>query len=189
MLRFPPKRIFYILLPCILIIGAMIPIATFAATPKHQAASATTTSETSTTVSIMNRCGPSLPGATFTFEGPFKLATLNNGQEIEGSALVAGDDATHEQEALSIYVVGKSFIKLFLANTPSHNFEYEAHIAAGSTVDVVACWVLIRDDDEGDFASSTFFTGMPPTIPPHIATVKYEVEQAGSNDTETSGGI
>jgi hypothetical protein len=180
MLRFQPKRLFFILLPCILIIGAMIPIATFAATPKHQAVSATTTSETSTTVTIMNRCGPM--GLGFTFEGPFKLATLKNGQEIEGSALVTGDDATHEQEALSIYAVAQSFIRLIFANTGSHSFQYEAHIAAGTTVDVVACYVLVRDDDESDFTSSSFFTI-------HTATVKYEVEQAGTNDAETSSGI
>jgi len=165
-----------VLVPCVLAIGIMLPLSAFAATAKHQAATAATIATASTTVSIKNRCGPTtlIPP----LEGPFKLATLSNGQEIDITATVTGDDATHEQEALSVYAVGQSFINIVFANTGTHSFEYEDHITAG-TVDVVACFVLLRDDDESDFTlpAATFFAV-------HTATVKYEVEAASIKESE-----
>ena len=177
MLRFRPKRLFFILLPCILIIGVMIPIATFAASSRHQAASVTT--ETISTLTVTNRCVT--PPAATASEGPQTLATLNKGQEIEGSAVMTGNDANSEEEGLAVYEVNGPAALLVKANFPARIFEFTAHT---NNIQVVVCFVQLKDDDDGDFNTTQhdFLLG-------HSASVKFEVEQAGTNDAETSSGI
>jgi len=171
----PLKRLLMVLVPCVLIIGIMLPLTAFAATAKHQAPAVVKTANTATTVTVNNRCGPN--SLVPPLEGPFTLATLSNGQEIDITTTVTGDDATHEQEVLSVYADGQPFIHIVFANTGTHSFEYEAHIAAGTTVNVLACFVLVRFDDESDFTSTAFFTF-------HAATVTYEVESASLSEKE-----
>lgn len=177
MLRFPPKRFLFILIPCILIISAMIPIATFAASTKHQAAAVAT--ETFSTVTVTNRCVT--PPAATAPEGPQAIVTLNKGQEIEGSAVMTGNDVNHEEEALTVYELNGPAAILVKANFPARNFEFTAHT---NNIQVVVCFAQIADDDDGDF-------NVPQNIflLDHTASVKFEVEQAGTIDTETSSGI
>jgi hypothetical protein len=164
------KRYFIIVAACILLVGAFVPLVVHSASSAH-AASTTQQGEpkihTLKTVPIKNRCGPQ--GLGFTFEGPQTIATLNQGQEIDITAKVTGDDGNVEQEALSIYAKGQPSIQLILANSGPNTFEFNATDPGVTTV--VACFVLIRYDDEqgGDFTASDFFTY-------HTATVKYEVE-------------
>ena len=168
MRHFPFKRYFIIVAACLLLLGALIPIVTHAASSAH-AASPTQQVEPKNqalaTVHITNRCGPK--GLNFTFEGPQTIATLNQGQELDFTAKVTGDDLNFEQEALSIYAVAQPSIKLVMANSGSHSFEFKATQSGVTTV--VACFVLIRDDDEADFTAPNFFTV-------HTATVGYAVE-------------
>lgn len=177
----PFKRLLMVLVPCVLVFGIMLPLTAFAAAAKHQAPAAAQAADATTTVSIKNRCGPASlePPNSTVLEGAFTLDTLKNGQEIDITATVTGDDATHEQEALSVYAVGQPFIRIIFANTGTQSFEYEAHIGAGNTVPVVTCFVLLRDDDESDFTlpAATFFAV-------HTATVKYEVEAASIKESE-----
>ena len=162
------KRYFIIFAACFLLVGALIPIVSHAASSAH-AASATQqgepTNQASITVPITHRCGPK--GLNFAFEGPQTIATLKQGQEIDITAKVTGDDMNFEQEALSIYAVAQPLIRLVMANTGPHTFEFNATQPGVTTV--VACFVLIRDDDEDDFTAPDFFTV-------HTATVGYAVE-------------
>src|SRR5438105_1530815 len=105
---------------CFLFITMILAFATFAALPAQtHAASA---GQGNSPLVISNRCGP----APTPLEGPQTLVTLNKGQTIKGSAIVTGDDETHEEEALSIYADGQPFIQLFQANTGRHDFHYTA---------------------------------------------------------------
>jgi len=155
----------------------MIPIATFAASAKHQAAVVAT--ETISTVTVTNRCVT--PPAATAPEGPQTLVTLKKGQEIEGSAVMTGNDVNHEEEALAVYELNGPAAILVKANFHARNFEFTAHT---NNIQVVVCLAQIGDDDDADF-------NVPQNVflQDHSASVKFEVEQAGSNDAETSSGI
>lgn len=109
-----------------------------------------------TTVTINSRCG---------IEGAQAIVTLNKGQEIHIAATATGNDGTHEDEALSVFAVGHRFIRIVTANTGTHRFEYEANQKG---VEIDACWSLVRNDDDSDDRSATFFVD-------HVATVTYRI--------------
>ena len=164
MSRFAFMRPLIVLVSCILLIGALSPLTTFAASltqmnsgSANTAAQATDTCEhpfflpwvcwSSNTaaektdippvektdtppVKIVNRCGTIYPstvtfpaGVTNGLEGRQQIVPLKKGQKIKGSATVTGDDATHEQEALSIYADGQPFTTIVFANTGKQSFQ------------------------------------------------------------------
>lgn len=142
MLHFLFNRRSLIILATSLLVALIVPTTVFAAS----AAVSTT---------ITSRCG---------IEGAQVIVTLNKGQEIKVTAVATGNDGTHEDEALSVFAEGHRFIKVITANTGPRTFEFTAK---ENGVNFDACWSLVRNDDDGDYASASFFVD-------HVATVTYK---------------
>ena len=149
MSRFVSLRSLVILAPLVVLIGVMVPLATLAASPA-----------TDPTVTVTNRC--TVPG-----EGPQVIATFKKGQEVTGSAVMTGNDAKDEEEALSLSVPGSSFALLVKANFGPKSF---AFTTTRNNQQLVACYVQIRADDDGDWLLATFATD-------HPASVKYSINK------------
>lgn len=162
----PFKRLLMVLVPCVLIFGIMLPLTAFAAS-NHQ-----TIPVTKTTFVVTNRCIVS-PA-----EGPQTIVTLNKGQEIEGSAVMTGNDADHEEEALALYELNGPSAILVKANFGPRNFEFTA---SRNGLQVVVCYTQIGSDDDSDFnvPMATFDAA-------HPASVTYEVEQANIPEASNS---
>ena len=166
MRHIPLKRLLMVLVPCVLIIGIMVPLTAFAASAKHQAAS-----DTKITLVVTNRC-------IVTGEGPQAIVTLNKGQEIEGSAVMTGNDADHEEEALALYELNGPSAALIKANFGPRNFEFTA---SRNGLQVVVCFAQTGSDDDGDFGlSMAAFDAL------HPASVTYEVELANVQEASSS---
>lgn len=162
MKRFPFKRHLIILVPCILLIGAIVPLATFAASPARQASS-----EQTTTVTVKNRC---------VIEGRQTLVTLKSGQEIKGSAVMKGNDTNHEEEALALYEVNGPSAILVKANFGAKNFEFTA---SQNNLQVVVCFAQTAGDDDGDFSAPQAAYDAA-----HPASVRFEIEPANTTDND-----
>ena len=167
MLHFSFKRYLIILVPCILLIGIMVPLNTFAASSTHQAQAVPKNARA--TFNVTNRC---------VVEGAQTIVTLNKGQEIEGSAVMTGDDAVHEEEAITLYELDGAGAKLIKANFGSKHFEFTAQ---HNNDQIEVCYAQTDMDDDGDFnVSQSQFLSV------HSATVTYEVESTNNSDSETS---
>ena len=169
MLHLSFKRYLIILAPCILLIGIVVPLKTFAASPTHQAVSKNAV-VTLVTLTATNRC---------VVEGAQTIVTLNKGQEIEGSAVMtSSEDGNHEEEALVLYELHGSGAILVKANSGSQKFEFSVQ---HNNDQIQVCYAQINMDDESDFnLTQAQFLAI------HAASVKYEVEQANYIENEIS---
>ncbi len=163
MLRFKPSRLFFILAPCVLLIGLIIPVVAFAKTPSSHASAVSNWSKTYTVAVTQDCLRVVNPPAG---AGRQVIGTFNANQEVEGTVVMKSGDATEiYQEAIALIETNGSFTKLILANGVTHNFEFTTHSKGDK---LTACFANVGGDDESDTT--------PPNSDDHSGTVTFKYE-------------
>lgn len=149
MKHLPFKRHLTFLALGLLIIGVMVPLATFAKSSVQQPSAVQTSVvlpnwNTPTTVTVTTDCRK----VVFPTPGRQVIGTFNANHEVQGSGVMTSGDATEvNQEAIALIETNGSFTKLIFATGVAQNFHFTVHVNGDK---LTACFANIGPDDEGD---------------------------------------
>lgn len=149
MKHFPFKRHLTFLALGLLIIGIMVPLATFAKSSVQQPSTVSTSTvvpnwSVPTKVTVTTDCRK----VVFPTPGRQVIGTFNANHEVIGSGVMTSGDATEvNQEAIALIETNGSFTKLIFATGVVQTFHFTVHVNGDK---LTACFANIGPDDEGD---------------------------------------
>jgi hypothetical protein len=147
MSRFASLRSLVILAPLVVLIGVMIPLATFAKGPIQNTASSAS-NDPSKLFAIRNDANCNVPNVA---NNPEVLFTFHAHDQVSGLAQMVSADATESnQEVLVLKETKGPFTKTIIPNTGTQSFKFTATRNGDR---LTACYTLIGPDDESDLTN------------------------------------
>ena len=171
MQRIPFKGLFIILIPCILLVGVIVPLAVFAKAPAHSSPTHSSSVQSSDELksrlfAINNAATCNIPGQN---DNPEVLFTFQAQAEVTGLTRIVSADVTEANEEVLVLKETKGpFTMTVQPNTGPHPFKFTA---TKNGDQLTACYTLIGHDDEGDM-----FGGPGNPLMDHPAAVSFTVE-------------
>ena len=168
MKHLPFKRHLTFLALGLLIIGVMVPLATFAKSSAQQPSAVTTSVvlpnwNVPTKVTVTTDCRK----VVFPTPGRQVIGTFNANHEVQGSGVMTSGDLTEvNQEAIALIETNGSFTKLIFATGVAQNFHFTVHVNGDK---LTACFANIGPDDEGDTN--------PGSTSDHTGSITFQVRQ------------
>ena len=152
----------------LLIIGIMVPLATFAKSSVQQLSTVPSSTvvpnwSVPTKVTVTTDCRK----VVFPTPGRQVIGTFNANHEVIGSGVMTSGDATEvNQEAIALIETNGSFTKLIFATGVAQTFHFNVHVNGDK---LTACFANIGPDDEGDTN--------PGSVDDHTGSVTFQVRQ------------
>ncbi len=168
MKHLPFKRHLTFLALGLLIIGVMIPLATFAKSSAQQPSTVQSSTvvpnwSVPTKVTVTTDCR----NVVFPSPGRQVIGTFNANHEVLGSGVMSSADSGEiNQEAIALIETNGSFTKLVFATGVAQNFHFTVHVNGDK---LTACFANIGPDDEGDTN--------PGGVDDHTGSVTFQVRQ------------
>lgn len=176
MVHFKFNRTLFIVVACLLLVGAMVATKTFVASPTHAASPTQNKSEQAKRLlfAISNTANCNVPN---TADQPETLYTFHKGDQVSGLAeVVSSTDSTENMEEVLVLKETKGpFTATIIPNSGSHSFKFSAK---ANNDQLTACIKLIGTiDDESDLSNGGLID--------HPAAVTLRVAPAGDTDDDS----
>lgn len=168
MKHLPFKRHLTFLALGLLIIGVMVPLATFAKSSAQQPSAVQTSVvqpnwSVATAVTVTTDCRK----VVFPTPGRQVIGTFTANHEVQGSGVMTSGDPTEvNEEAIALIETNGSFTKLIFATGVAQNFHFTVHVNGDK---LTACFANIGPDDELDTT--------PGNTSDHTGSITFQVRQ------------